>query len=85
MRMEKQGQAGLNHMTVFLFCATILGGSIWTRELMMNTRGTKMSFKVVASKLCTIVTLKKFDTSRMLIFHKFLEMNKSIMEVRFQF
>ena len=42
-------------------------------------------FKAVASKFCTTVTLKNFDMSRMLIFHKFLEMNKSIIEVKFQF
>ena len=85
MEIEKQGQASLNHKMVFSFCATVLSGSICTREVMMNTRRTKMGFKAVTSKFCTIVTLKFFYTSRMLIFHIFLEMNKSIIEVRFQF
>ena len=52
---------------------------------MMNARGTKVGFKEIASELCTTVTLKNFDTSRMLIFNNFLKLEKSIKEVRFQF
>ena len=83
--MKKESQTCFSHMAVFPFGATILCGCIRTRDLMMNARGTKVGFKEIASGLCTTVTLKNFDTSRMLIFNKFLKLEKSIKEVRFQF
>jgi len=44
-----------------------------------------MSFKAVASKFYATITLKNFDARRILIFNKFLKLNKGSIEVRFQF
>ncbi|KAL6338571.1 hypothetical protein AAG906_021286 [Vitis piasezkii] len=61
MRMEKEGQTGFCHMSMFSFNATILGG------------GAKVGFEAIACKLSTTITLKIFYASGMLVFNKILK------------
>ena len=81
--MEKEGQTGFCHMSVFSFSVTILSGGIGARELMMNTRGAKVGFEAIACKLSTTITLKIFDVSGMLVFNKILKVNKDVIKFRF--
>ena len=52
---------------------------------MINATVTKMCFEAIASEFYTTITTKIFDIGRMLIFNKFLKLNKSVEEVIFQF
>ena len=70
-------------MSVFSFSAAILGRGIRARELMMNTRGAKVGFEVIACKLNTTITLKIFYASEMLVFNKILKVNKDVIKFRF--
>lgn len=69
----------------FPFCSTILGRDIGARKLMMNAEGTKVSGKGGASEFTPTITLKNFNVSRMLSLHKFVKLNKNIVEIIFEF
>ena len=83
MRIENEGQPDFCHISVFSFSTTILGKGIGARELMMNTRGDKVGFEVIACKLSTTITLKNFDVSGMLVFNKILKVNKDVIKFKF--
>lgn len=41
----------MSHMAMFSFCSTMLGGCLWTWELMVNARRRKMILKEITGKL----------------------------------
>lgn len=74
--MKNQGQANFNHVMMFSFNMTILGGSIWTRKLLVNAGQIKVVFKTSNSELGTTITLKNFYMSGVLTFNEFLKLVK---------
>lgn len=78
MRVKEEGHPNLRNMAMFAFGPAILRRSVWTRNLMMDSKKAEMSLEAIAHEFSTPITLKDLNLARVLIFHKLLKLKKEI-------